>query len=984
MIKIFVFTVLFILLCTHKAVAANSNYDNDISEQRWMSREYDKFIINYPSFAEESVDVYAKWYQHFFPKYQSFFNWTPKNKFQVSLFPQFDLFNGFSTSLPYNQNGLYLTVYDQLGSLTDRQSQIRGLVNHELVHLFHIDKNSGYSQKLRNVFGRIIVTFPALFQPRLFIEGLAVYFETEQARGFGRGANSWFPARMRMEVLKGLPPKINPLLNFSHSVPRDSVYLYGYYFIAFLFETYGEKAVQRWINEFSNNVIPFRIDSNAKYLGGYDLEYEWAQFTVWLEKKFSAQIEQIRRQKKLSQIATLESSHSEVYNQPFFLNANEVIYFQDNGRESPSLIKYNLISKKQEKWFSFDGAASVFINPVRYDFHPKHGLLFTQLGRCVDDGLRFDLYHLDTKSKVVKQLTQCQSIRRAIWDDKGGIVAVQSNRASLHHATTSVAESHKLVYFDHKNENYAAQSLMVVPFDSVVESLDIANDKLVLSLKKAPQGFNLYQAKLDYSAQTSIPKLAELKPLIENNNQNLRVRFDQSNQLHYISDAGGVYNLYRYDDATQKSVQLTHVIGGIVDYDVGSDNQVIVSQFSTLGFNSAYLAKPSISKSAQASPSSVPLDIAHQAELDKQKLNVISDKKYSPFNTLAPTGWFPIWFSQRDGGSQFGLVTNGQDAVRLQSYQLSTGLYQYQNYSNLFLNMQYVYDKRWSLIVKQTPFLIKDETNDSDDNDGDVRSQIRLDQSVNLAYSVPWTAKINQRFGLSNRQFSYINPSDDSQVQLSKNQYNTYLGSSVQYKDTRQWIKQMQPHQGIDLRVGMDSLIEHSNRNKSQLLALNLRYFYPLQKHSIFTIFDLANDLQKSNTLIISESFTIPTLTGNRSYQFKGVDDLSTIDANQIQKFHIGWQSPAKVIDYGYYAVPLGIAKLSMQLKTGLAYIQNYDVTKKQTLRNYELNVLADIYIAYFGSLPIIISYAQGSIDKGVDGKKQSDSSFSFSLNFPY
>ena len=45
-------------------------------------------------------------------------------------------------------------------------------------------------------------------QPDWLIEGLAVYHETDRARGIGRGQSSYFDMLMRMEVARGVPTAI--------------------------------------------------------------------------------------------------------------------------------------------------------------------------------------------------------------------------------------------------------------------------------------------------------------------------------------------------------------------------------------------------------------------------------------------------------------------------------------------------------------------------------------------------------------------------------------------------------------------------------------------------------------------------------------------------------------------------------------------------------------------------------------------------------
>jgi hypothetical protein len=962
--KIFLLT----LLIFHTSIALSTNNPNDLSKQQWLSKEYEKFIIHYPKIAEQNVDTYAKWYQHFYPKHQAFFRWTPKEKFHVSLVNNFDVFNGSSTPFPFNSNRLFLTIYDEMGALLDRQSQTRGLVNHELVHLFHIDKNSGNSQLLRNILGRNFFTFPASFQPILFIEGLAVYLETDKKQGFGRGGNSWYPARMRMETLKGLPNKINPFLNPGTYNP----YLYGYYFYEYLAEKYGEQAIQRWITTYSNNIIPFRIDSNTKHLGGHSLDFEWANFIHWLNQKFSTQITDLRQPKEL--IKPIFNSSSEKHNQPFFINPNEIIYFQDNGDLPPTLIKHNLKNQKQQTWYSFDDTSTGYgIDSIRYEYHPQYGLLFTQASICIDDGLRFDLYHLNIHTKKTTQITQCQSIRRAIWDEKGGIIAIQSTllKSKLLYGLSTDPRKfnpHKITF----------SKLLDIPYDGVMESLDIADNQLAASIKKTPQGYNLYQATLYYKNNSqSAPTLSKLTPLIENFNQNLRVRFDAQNNLHYISDQNNVFNLYRYDQKTKKSYQLTHTIGGIVDYDIlpsTKTNHFVVSQFAPSGFNSGYFHTSTTTSKPQNHniKSTQNIDFNHTSELGKQQITNTTQRPYSPLNTLKPTNWLPVLSSSIDGGSFYGLQTYGEDALGFHTYQLVATLYNYQNYFALSGFLQYLYDQRWSINARQLPERIDDQEN------GKSNPQIKILRELSFNLLHPLTAKLHQKFGLSHQQHDYFKDTKKSNVLLKEDRQQTYVGTNLQYRNLLQWQKQMFPHQGYKIALGIDSLINRKKEEPSQLFSANLKFFLPIGTHSAFAFADFAKDLKETNSIGIRE-YETAVAVGNRSYQFKGSQAISTINANQLQKFHLGWQSAAKIIDYGFYLPPIGLSKLSLQTKAGTLQLQTFDKKEKQTLYNYEFNLLFDINIGYIYKLPLLLGYAKG----WTEDEKQNSENFSLSLNLP-
>ena len=962
----------------HLQQANPISLDNNLSEQNWQSREYPRFIVNYPDYAESSVESYVGLYEEYFIQYQKFFSWTPTDKFHISLFPQFDVMNGFSSPLPFNQNGLFLAAYDELGSLIDRAHQHRLLASHELFHLFHLDKNSGGSASLRNILGRNLFTFPAIFQPLMFIEGLAVYFETDKSRGFGRGANSWYPARMRMELQKGLPQSINSLLNSYHFMPQGAVYLYGYYFVEYLVATYGLESLRRWIESYSNNIMPAKIDSNMRAISGLNIEQEWAKFVVWLEATFEPKILELEAaQKKAPKIHNFQGLKSQRYNQPFFTSPDSFVYFADNGYQAPSLIEYNTSSQEKITWLQFDDNLG---GSVRYDFHPEYGLIFSQLNECVENGVRFDVYHYSPQTKQVQRLSECQSIRRAIWDEHGGVVAVQAKRLDLiaakqaRNQAEADAEGYKIIYIPaHKLQETGSQEkfqdVLELPARSNIESLDVFQDNLVLSLKKPPQGYNLYQAKLKYQDSVLVG-IEGMQAVLESKDHFVRVRFNDQGKLHLIADVGGVFNLYSFDTSSNELLQLTTRVGGIVDYSFGLDGEILVSEFSPDGFAYGLLHNPRVIKSQE---------VLKTAQLPKpaslKKLQQLSQKDYSPFDSLAPTGWFPIFFLGEEE-NLFGFQTNGQDALMQHFYSFEAAVYSFEDYTNLSAQFNYIYDSRWALSALQTPVRANTSSNTSR-----PLSLIRLTRQVSLDYLQRFTPHFHTSLGLNHQEDSFSNPYAFD-VETFAPIKNTYFGGMLGFDNLKFWRHQLTYSQGLNASLGIDTLVDTTSANQdSNLLALHLTHYYPVGSQSFFSQLDLALDTAKAASLEISENYTRPTKVGNRNYQLKGSQDLVLINASQLHKLKLGWQSQAYPLDYGFYEFPAGIDKLALGLSGSYAKLENAENHSSQNLYNIQLELLAGLDFLYFANLPLSLSYAQAWSDEVGELEKQSSSSLSLEIN---
>ena len=172
-----------------------------------------------------------------------------------------DLANGYVIPFPFNRSVLYLSppVTDSATSLFDYNDWWTLLIMHEYTHVVHLDKGHGFVAGLRNVFGRVPLFFPNALNTRWVLEGLATHYETDDEAGTGRGQSSYFKMLMRAELASGFKPVSQVNLPISSWPGGHTPYLYGVYFFRFLDSEYGEGASERFVQNYSDNFIPWRI-----------------------------------------------------------------------------------------------------------------------------------------------------------------------------------------------------------------------------------------------------------------------------------------------------------------------------------------------------------------------------------------------------------------------------------------------------------------------------------------------------------------------------------------------------------------------------------------------------------------------------------------------------------------------------------------------------------------------------------------------------
>src|SRR5262249_6266648 len=140
---------------------------------------------------------------------------------------------------------------------------------------------------LRSIFGRFVFLFPNVLEPGWVTEGLAVWSESDPSRGYGRLGQAQFEGMMRAEAARGLR-SLREVNAEGRGFPLNRDYLYGSYFFAFLTERYGPEAAIAYVEGYSDNLIPFRVDSNPVSVTGKHMDELWVEYHEWLRARFGA------------------------------------------------------------------------------------------------------------------------------------------------------------------------------------------------------------------------------------------------------------------------------------------------------------------------------------------------------------------------------------------------------------------------------------------------------------------------------------------------------------------------------------------------------------------------------------------------------------------------------------------------------------------------------------------------------------------------
>lgn len=604
----------------------------------WKTIENEHLYVHYAdgnkAIAERALAIAEAAHQRFTKE----LNWIPKEKTHVVLSDETDLPNGFATPIFFNRTVIYLAPPTSINTLEDFDDWLSTLIFHEYVHIVHLDKSSGSPEYLRKIFGRFLLLFPNLFQPSWVIEGLATYKETYLERGIGRGQSTMFASMMREEVANGLSPISHVNLPVKTWPAGTTRYLYGVYFMTFIVEKYGEDKLQEWVEGYSNNLIPFFINTNAEQTMGHNLTPLWEEFQQWLEEKFQPQIAAIQAKgvTEATQLSTDAYRTDSV--RAFSTKAGDEVYYVRNGGYKRASLMHIDANGNKEELIGLNYGGDL-------DVHAEAGLLLTQNEICNNYTTYKDIYLYDKDNNELERLTECGRYLFASWFPDG------KQMVAVHHNATRF----ELRLLDKRA--HLKEVLWRASNDEIIGQIDVSPDgkQIVASLWRRGSGWNLELFDL---VDRSWKKITTGVSIVAN------PQFSPDGNLLFSMEGNGVYNLHRYYSATRKVEQITNLIGGAFQSSQASlSGDIYYAGYSAEGYAIYKLTDPDVF----AEPVTFE---DNQLKLIDYSITSHQQKDYSALSNMYPRWWFPE-FQFSEQRSEFGVTTMGNDALGLHNYSIA-------------------------------------------------------------------------------------------------------------------------------------------------------------------------------------------------------------------------------------------------------------------------------------------------------------------------
>ena len=367
----------------------------------WHSAQSAHFRVHYRALQRTQAEAVARAAERAWPRVTKALMWEPKSRIEVVVYSELDISNGFTTPLPFNLIGVFLTPPDE-GELLDNSAWLDLLLVHELTHAVHLDKVRGAPRVLQNIFGRIAWFVPNLFNPGWVLEGLAVWQESDPASGRGRLKGPVFEAWLRAERKNGFI-KLAELNADGRALPLSKQYLYGAYFFEFMQRRYGAGKVQELIEQYSGNIgfVP-RLHSMPYGATGKMMDVLWDEFLADLNEQVSARAAPIERLPEVTGRRVL----GPLFDLPSLvaLPDGAVLVVVDDGLHAPRIERIRRDGTRER--------ITTVLRGARLEAGADGSVLVMQPDLCNSYYLGYDVYRLQGSS--LKQLTDCAHLRRAV------------------------------------------------------------------------------------------------------------------------------------------------------------------------------------------------------------------------------------------------------------------------------------------------------------------------------------------------------------------------------------------------------------------------------------------------------------------------------------------------------------------------------------------------------------------------------------------
>lgn len=619
--------------------------------------------------------------------------WTPADKITVLYLDAIDTHNGWADPVAHNTMAVYAAGSEQGSSIYQPGNELRRTVFHELMHLFSMDRRSGYNAALSGVFGKVnpvgdplsfLLTLatasPNMLAPRWYLEGQAIWAESEFA-GPGRGQSTLVDMILRCQVHDNtLMPPSRWYIETPCWPYGASAYIYGMRMMQYLYEN-SEK--ENPVGDIARNVsqsILFGFDNGVRRT----TDKPWKLLAADMLKQ-----ENIFQQQQLAQLETLPLSPAprltakDLSVSQVLFSGGQVYLLASDESDRPGLYVYDPAGSRIAKIRPVLATPPFGVLSASAD---DHRIYYTRMDIQQRENMRYEVRVFDVLSGSDALVTRQGRYRSIDVSPDGRSLAAVSHRAGkaylIETPLTQAGRPDK--------EQILAQ---MPPGIDLAAARYSPNGHMIVYTQADKDGFklNLYDRSTNRHRTLWRSRTMIIAPTWHPDGSN----------IVFGSDLNGVYNLYKVTVSGEKQpVPLTHVRGGLFFPSFSADGSHLAavgfdgngSHLTIVPYASETLAGKTLPVIHPRWPEGKLATLKQEARARQDTFTLPSDQMphetYNSFTSIRPDFWTP-WFTASTFGVQGGLAAVFSDPTQRQELFLSAGAES--EYGSPLVNAVYTY-----------------------------------------------------------------------------------------------------------------------------------------------------------------------------------------------------------------------------------------------------------------------------------------------------
>ncbi len=291
-------------LTTLAALLASATWATPAAAQLTATETNDGSVVYVQPTQSFIVPHVGRSFENALAFHKKLFEFTPAEKVTVLLTDFSDAGNASADAVPRDVVTLRIAPMSFAFETFTASERMSYLMNHELVHVFTLDRPAPRDEMFRSFFrGKVApvaehpesvaylyLTTPRRASPRWFMEGIAVFLDTWMAGGLGRAQGPYDEMVFRSMVLDG-SRFYDPLGLAAEGTKTDfqveaNSYLYGTRFMNYLAYTYSPESLRRWVTRTGDTRAYY--SASFKQVYGMPLEKAWSDWIAF-EQNFQKQ-----------------------------------------------------------------------------------------------------------------------------------------------------------------------------------------------------------------------------------------------------------------------------------------------------------------------------------------------------------------------------------------------------------------------------------------------------------------------------------------------------------------------------------------------------------------------------------------------------------------------------------------------------------------------------------------------------------------------